>query len=129
VLARLLAENPGHRLVVTGHSLGAGVASLLSLVLDRYAKDGNLRKEWDSREQVDLRQGLKVRGYFFSPPPTIDLEGLPMIQGYTSLVRDSTPTYLNFRIPCFQVLGNDMVPRITIHVSLMICEEFICEKF
>jgi pimeloyl-ACP methyl ester carboxylesterase len=92
VLARVLAENPNHRLVVTGHSLGAGVASLLTLMLDRYVRKAVLRSNAEGLLETE------VRGYCFSPPGCMIAEtGLPMTQRHIlSPVRDSTPTYPNF---------------------------------
>mmetsp|Transcript_22230 Transcript_22230/g.48295 ORF Transcript_22230/g.48295 Transcript_22230/m.48295 type:complete len:601 (+) Transcript_22230:346-2148(+) len=59
-IVQALRENPGYNLVITGHSLGAGAAALLSLKLN-YKKFLN-----KSEEGLD---SVKVRCFAFAPPP------------------------------------------------------------
>mmetsp|Transcript_40760 Transcript_40760/g.85623 ORF Transcript_40760/g.85623 Transcript_40760/m.85623 type:complete len:609 (-) Transcript_40760:295-2121(-) len=55
-----LIDNPGYELVITGHSLGAGTAALLTLKL-KY-------KDILATENAKLKN-VKVRCYAFAPPP------------------------------------------------------------
>lgn len=41
-VAKVLEQNEGYELVLTGHSLGAGVCSILALVCSRYGKIANI---------------------------------------------------------------------------------------
>jgi hypothetical protein len=51
---RMLKENPDYELIITGHSLGSGVASLLNIFLNHH----------------NLVVGRKVRCFAFACPPT-----------------------------------------------------------
>jgi hypothetical protein len=54
-IAKLLDENPGYELILTGHSLGAGAATLLNILLHE-----------NSREKVD---GRTIRCFAYASPP------------------------------------------------------------
>jgi len=54
-ISKLHRENPGYELILTGHSLGAGAATLLNILLHK-----------NDREKVD---GRPVRCFAYSPPP------------------------------------------------------------
>ena len=61
LLIFLAAENPGFSLVVCGHSLGAGTASLLTMLL--------LRDQDDAALPAPL-QSADIRAFCYAPPPT-----------------------------------------------------------
>jgi len=55
-----LRENPGYNLVITGHSLGAGTATLISLKLNYEHYFSKIRG----------LESVKVRCFAFAPPPS-----------------------------------------------------------
>jgi len=90
-LNSLLAENPGFSLVVCGHSLGAGTASLLTMSL-LYDQD-------HFRLPLPL-QTSEICAYCYAPPPTFG----PLA---------SIPIHWNARIHSF-INGADVVPKLSL---------------
>lgn len=63
IVTELLKENEGYHLILTGHSLGAGVACLLNILLDSENNDDD-----NGLLNVDRRQ-VKVQCFAYASPP------------------------------------------------------------
>jgi len=112
-VSQLLVENPDFQLVVTGHSLGAGTATLLTLLW---------RKEFAEKTQVTC--------FAFAIPQTMNEEaaratGAPRTVD-SSLTGTSYPTLgtAGFEHPLItsMILGNDLVPRLSLRSALQLAE-------
>jgi Lipase (class 3) len=98
ILTTALKEYPDYRLVLTGHSLGAGVASLLLLKLQF---DGHY---W-------VREPREVRCVGFGCPPVFGAPvSSPSMQGMVGFQR--TKTALS-KIMCF-INGQDAIPFLSV---------------
>jgi hypothetical protein len=60
-LIKALTDNRGYELVITGHSLGAGAACLLTIML--------YHDKEETPESYPLPPGVKIRCFAFAPPP------------------------------------------------------------
>eukprot|EP00850_Spirogloea_muscicola_P003634 SM000014S00422 [mRNA] locus=s14:1259732:1262860:- [translate_table: standard] len=68
---QLLAENKGYGLVITGHSLGAGTATLLTMMLrsQQSSKEGSIRSPISQHLGVPL---TSILCWAFACPPCVD---------------------------------------------------------
>jgi len=74
-ITKLLFEHPEYELILTGHSLGAGAAVLLNILLHQ-----------NNREQVD---GRPIRCFAFSSPPVFTGDAKDAIEACTNYIYDS----------------------------------------
>ena len=88
-IVNTLKENPGYKLTLTGHSLGGGVAILITMIL--------LTDQFDEEiDMFNLRDDLKC--YAYSPPPVYSDESLQRFKKNIVVV----------------INGKDCVPRLCI---------------
>ncbi|CAM9575475.1 unnamed protein product [Pylaiella littoralis] len=100
-----LKEHSDYKLVLTGHSLGAGTAILLKILLERNAKEalkGSTKSSEDGKTKVELApaklnvgRSVRVECYAFAPPPVFSAPiGAPWAQYVYSFVNgaDCVPT-------------------------------------
>ena len=117
-LQEALREFPGYGLVLTGHSLGAGVAALLGVMLSEPNTHGvgfvtstkSLQRTLSSgstseiRPEISLPTGRRIHVYAYGPPGTMSLSLCKFTKGLITSV----------------VHGNDIVP----HLSLGLLHDF-----
>lgn len=100
IITKSLAHYPTYRLILTGHSLGAGVASLLSIKL-----------HFDGHPWVLSREQREVRCVGFACPPVFGAPVTsPSMQGMVGFQR--TKTALS-RITCF-INRHDVIPFLSV---------------
>ena len=104
-----LAEHPGYDFVVTGHSLGAGAACLLTTLLlhDARAKKGmffSRGTKTSPSDEVNLPEGTRLRCFAFAPPPVFagDAAGAPVTEAV--------------------VVGEDVVPHLSVYAVREVLE-------
>ena len=84
-LAKWRSRYPSYRVVITGHSLGGGVACLLSLLL------------------FESSPTMETKTYAFAPPPSFKGDAMP--RAAAAFVEDSIVSFVN---------PNDIVPHLSL---------------
>ncbi|CAM9729332.1 unnamed protein product [Ectocarpus sp. 4 AP-2014] len=96
-----LREHGDYKLVLTGHSLGAGAAILLKILLERNATDAfkrsvSLPKDKTAAQmaRLDVGRPVHVECYAFAPPPVFSVPGATWMRDVYSFVNgaDCVPT-------------------------------------
>ncbi|CAM9689261.1 unnamed protein product [Ectocarpus fasciculatus] len=96
-----LREHSDYKLVLTGHSLGAGTAILLKILLERNATEalkGGFRRAKDKTAaktaRLDVSRPVRVECYAFAPPPVFSGPGATWMRDVYSFVNgaDCVPT-------------------------------------
>ncbi|CAM9900340.1 unnamed protein product [Ectocarpus sp. 6 AP-2014] len=96
-----LREHSDYKLVLTGHSLGAGTAILLKILLERNAMEvlkGGFRLAKDKTAaktaRLDVGRRVRVECYAFAPPPVFSVPGATWMRDVYSFVNgaDCVPT-------------------------------------
>lgn len=112
-LANALEENPGYGLTLVGHSLGAGLASLLGCMWVE-------RGKWLTRRGVGLPEGRRVKVFAYGgfprwdrPLPTAPFLYLPLITGNPA-VMDIRLSLLSRPLITSIIAGFDVFPRLCV---------------
>ncbi|CAN0409144.1 unnamed protein product [Ectocarpus sp. 12 AP-2014] len=96
-----LREHGDYKLVLTGHSLGAGTAILLKILVERNATEAfkrsfRLAKDKTAAEtaKLDVGRPVRVECYAFAPPPVFSVRGATWMRDVYSFVNgaDCVPT-------------------------------------
>ncbi|CAN0432136.1 unnamed protein product, partial [Phaeothamnion confervicola] len=102
-VADALNDNPGYKLALCGHSLGAGTVIILHAMLTNPAAEGSPPSA--ATAVAALPAGTIVECYALAPPPLFG----PSASLLPAKVQDG--------IRCF-VYGNDIVPRLSVAALL-----------
>lgn len=103
VVIQSLQKHPSYRILLTGHSLGAGTAMLIALWM-RHMAD-----EWKGQLPEDAMERMTV--YAFAPPP--------ILSPVESLTPDDTRNMYSF------VHNLDCVPRATLRGLELLCSKIM----
>ena len=108
-LKAALLEHPDFSLSFTGHSLGAGVAFCIALLLSRYDRASST---WVTTSSCGLPIGVPIRAYCFAPPALADSKlaarsrmGSPPLATSATLASDLVP---RFAIPQLRKLRRQL---------------------
>lgn len=93
-LRELLTSHQGYSLTFCGHSLGAGVGALVTILLSKQVENG----EFETGDGVPIPAGTKIRCFSYAPPATI----CPNLSDATSGLITSV------------VFGDDIVPHLSL---------------
>jgi hypothetical protein len=112
-VSQLLVENPDFQLVVTGHSLGAGTATLLTVL-------------W----KKDFGEKTQVTCFAFAIPQTMNEEAARATGARRMVDSSLTGTshltsgraWADHPLITSMILGNDLVPRLSLRSALQLAE-------